>query len=120
MQQHISRKSIAILVLALVAVIPPCAAQAREEQVLYSFTGGSDGYVPEGRLLRDKQGNFYGTAYAGGNDSMGVVYKVAPDGTQTVLHSFTGGAKDGAFPTNAGLAMDRAGNLYGMTQFGGT
>ena len=35
----------------------------------------------------------------------------------TALHSFTGGA-DGAMPY-AGLSMDRAGNLYGTTAFGG-
>jgi len=86
---------------------------------LYSFTGGVDGYIPEGRLLRDKHGNIYGTTYAGGADSMGVVYKLSAKG-QTVLHSFAGGASDGGFPTNAGLAMDESGNLYGMTQFGGT
>src|SRR5438552_3303674 len=86
---------------------------------LYSFMGGSDGNTPEGRLVRDGNGNLYGTTYGGGADSMGVVFKVAADGTETVLHAFAGGAKDGAFPTNAGLAMDSSGNLYGMTQFGG-
>lgn len=87
---------------------------------LYSFGGGADGYIPEGRLVRDRHGNIYGTTYAGGADSMGVVYKLSAKGKQTVLHSFAGGANDGAFPTNAGLAMDASGNLYGMTQFGGT
>lgn len=38
--------------------------------------------------------------------------------TFTVLHSFTGGA-DGDQPT-AGLTLDRAGNLYGTTTYGGT
>ena len=38
--------------------------------------------------------------------------------TFTVLHSFTGGV-DGANPW-AGLTMDRAGNLYGMAESGGT
>ena len=42
-----------------------------------------------------------------------------PDGTWTesVLHSFTGGA-DGANPV-AGLISDAAGNLYGTTENGG-
>ena len=37
--------------------------------------------------------------------------------TYTVLHNFTNGA-DGGTPT-AGMIFDRAGNLYGTTQFGG-
>src|SRR5262249_29694275 len=46
----------------------------------------------------------------------GVVFKVAPDGTDTVLHAFTG--SDGAQPL-AGLIADSSGDLYGTTQFGG-
>jgi len=86
---------------------------------LYAFTGGADGNTPEGTLLRDGSGNLYGATYVGGANSKGTVYKLASDGTETVLHSFAGGVKDGVNPTNAGLAMDSAGNLYGMTQFGG-
>ena len=37
--------------------------------------------------------------------------------TFTVLHNFTGG-QDGKTP-NTGLTMDRAGNLYGTTSYGG-
>jgi hypothetical protein len=43
-----------------------------------------------------------------------VVFKLSPSGTETVLHSFTGGSSDGANPF-AGLIADRAGNLYGTT-----
>ena len=46
-----------------------------------------------------------------------VVAQSAQAQTYTVLHSFTGG-QDGANPW-AGLSMDRAGNLYGTTFFGG-
>ena len=38
--------------------------------------------------------------------------------TFTVLHNFTGTGRDGANPL-AGLVMDRAGNLYGVTVRGG-
>ena len=38
--------------------------------------------------------------------------------TMTVLHSFTGGA-DGSSP-RAGVALDRAGNVYGVTPYGGS
>jgi uncharacterized repeat protein (TIGR03803 family) len=86
---------------------------------LYAFTGGADGNTPEGRLLRDASGTLYGTTYGGGANGKGTIYKIAPDGPETVLHSFGGGTKDGVNPTNAGLAMDASGNLYGMAQFGG-
>ena len=47
----------------------------------------------------------------------GTVFKLSPDGTLTVLHSFTGG-RDGSTP-QGGLLMDRAGNLFGSASTGG-
>src|SRR5262249_9415963 len=47
----------------------------------------------------------------------GVVYKLSPDGKETVLHRFTGAA-DGSFPY-AALILDKAGNLYGTADMGG-
>lgn len=87
------------------------------ETVLYSFTGGSDGNAPFAGVIRDRAGNLYGTTYGGGSTGNGTVFKLAPDGTETVLYSFTGGS-DGGTPV-AGLIMDRAGNLYGTTYVGG-
>jgi uncharacterized repeat protein (TIGR03803 family) len=93
------------------------------ETVLHTFTGGSDGSSPEAPLIADSAGNLYGTTdYGGGICSgpfagCGVVFKLSPDGVETVLHTFTGG-RDGADPS-AGLIADRAGNLYGTTFFGG-
>jgi uncharacterized repeat protein (TIGR03803 family) len=96
--------------------------------VLYSFGGGSDGDVPLGSLIADGAGNLYGTTLYGGNPTncpagefypagCGTVFKLAPNGTETVLYAF-GGGTDGAEP-NAGLVADSAGNLYGTTQYGG-
>ena len=87
------------------------------ETVLYSFTGGADGANPYSGLIRDSAGNFYGTTKSGGASNAGVVFKLDTAGTETVLHSFTGGA-DGANPY-AGLIRDSAGNLYGTTEAGG-
>jgi len=39
-------------------------------------------------------------------------------GTETVLYSFTGGT-DGAQPFQAGVIFNQAGDLYGVTQYGG-
>jgi len=87
------------------------------EVVLHSFTG-SDGCNPYGPVVRDSAGNLYGTTYYGGSSYRGVVFKIDTTGTETVLHSFTGGITDGYSP-GGGLARDKAGNLYGMTNQGG-
>jgi hypothetical protein len=48
-----------------------------QETVLHSFTGGADGTSPEAGLLRDAEGNLYGTCPDGGISGWGVLYKVA-------------------------------------------
>jgi len=47
------------------------------------------------------------------------VWRLSKSGTETLLHNFAGGTKDGAFPF-AGVIGDAHGNLYGDTQTGGT
>ncbi len=91
-------------------------APAKSDRVLYAFTG-SDGQSPYAGLVEDKSGNLFGTTLAGGVNKLGTVFRLAPDGTETVLHSF-GGAGDGEYPY-AGLIEDAAGNLYGTTYEGG-
>lgn len=90
-----------------------------EESVIYSFTGISDGAVPVDGLLRDAEGNLYGVTSVGGDSDMGTVFKIAPDGSKTTLHSFVGGSGDGADP-NGDLIADSEGNLYGTTSSGGS
>ena len=46
--------------------------------MLYDFTGGDDGAAPSGPLVRDAQGNLYGTAAFGGAKGLGVVFEIAP------------------------------------------
>lgn len=92
---------------------------AGKETILYSFkTGVNDGINPMGELINDDTGNLYGVTLAGGTDGLGTVFRLDPGGTETVLYSFKGGSRDGAVP-HAGLLRDRAGNLYGTTEFGG-
>lgn len=89
---------------------------------LYTFqAGGKDGGLPNAGLIADAAGNLYGTTQAGGRcdafaDGCGTVFKIAPDGTETVLHTFQG-TDDGCIP-EAGLTADSAGNLYGTTRSG--
>jgi uncharacterized repeat protein (TIGR03803 family) len=99
------------------------------ETVLHSFTGGSDGAIPESTLVIDSAGRLFGTASVGGGSSgcgggCGVVFEVqhaATGWTERILYSFCSLSKcsDGATPV-AGLAMDSSGNLYGTTYNGGT
>lgn len=89
-----------------------------KERLLHSFTGEDDGSGPSGGMLRDRDGNLYGTTGGGGAFAGGIVFKLASDGTVTVLHAFAGGQDDGAGPYG-GLIADHAGNLYGTTLFGG-
>jgi len=89
-----------------------------QETILHQFAG-PDGAGPLAGPIRDAAGNLYGTTGLGGaRGSLGVVYKLAPNGTETVLHKFHGGS-DGAHPIGA-LVRDLAGNLYGTTEDGGS
>jgi uncharacterized repeat protein (TIGR03803 family) len=86
--------------------------------ILYSFAGSSDGGSPDATLANDRKGNLYGTTIAGGTNGNGTVFKLKPDGKETVLYSF-GTGSDGAEPF-AGVVRDNAGSLYGTTFAGGT
>jgi uncharacterized repeat protein (TIGR03803 family) len=90
-----------------------------EETVLYNFTGSDDGGTPEAGVIRDTQGDLYGTTNLGGAVGVGTVFKVDTRGNETVLHIFSGRA-DGWLPSNASLVRDSAGNLYGTTPQGGS
>lgn len=113
-------RSIAFAAAILAACVCP-AASAPREHVIYSFQAGADGAAPQGGVIFDTQGNLYGTTENGagngcGGGGCGTVFKLAPNGQETILHVFSGG--DGAFPV-PGLVADAAGNLYGTTINGG-
>ena len=90
--------------------------------VLYAFQAGNDGAGPTGVAIRDGGGNLYGTTLFGGGsgcggNGCGTIYRLAPEGTETVLYAFRGG-NDGEAPAGS-LLMDNTGNLYGTTGDGG-
>jgi len=89
--------------------------------ILHSFTG-TDGANPTAALILGRDGNFYGTTYAGGANGYGTVFKVTPKGKLTTLYSFCsqGGADctDGQYPV-AALVQASNGNFYGTTGSGG-
>ncbi len=95
-----------------------------QESLLYRFKAPPDGTNPNGALVRDAAGNLYGTTTYGGSGSCnngflpgcGTVFKIDASGTETVLHSFTGGS-DSQFPT--ALVQDASGNLFGAANNNG-
>jgi uncharacterized repeat protein (TIGR03803 family) len=97
-----------------------------QETVLYSFCAQNrenpctDGYILDAGVVLDQKGNLYGTSDLGGASNCGVVFKVTPEGKETVLYNFCtqDHCYDGLFPV-AGLVFDQEGNLYGTTDEGG-
>jgi len=92
------------------------------ETVLYRFAGNPDGAVPDSEVVFDAVGNMYGTTLVGGTGG-GTVFQMTPSNggwKESVLHTFIGSDNgDGSRPMG-GVLLDKAGNLYGTTQYGGT
>ena len=91
--------------------------------MFYAFKGGNDGWGPYYGGLFQHSDNFYGTtAFGGGTGCQGgygcgTVFKVSPNGKETVLLDFNG--DEGGANPYAGVIADSAGNLYGTTYEGG-
>ena len=109
--------AMALPMLAACLLGAPSPIQAASYKTVYAFQGGADGEAPVGKLT--PLGNaLYGATYVGGGEcDCGTVYRVKEDGTETVLHAFTGGSEDGAYPAG-GLAV-LGGDLSGATAGGG-
>jgi uncharacterized repeat protein (TIGR03803 family) len=103
-----------------VVLLSSIQATAAKEKILHDFSSHRDGSWPYS-LVSDSAGNLFGATEYGGEYNMGAVFEFSPNvvggWTQTVLHSFSGGA-DGLTPSQ--IVLDAAGNIYGTTVFGGT
>lgn len=97
------------------------------ESLLYSFGGGLDGEAPSGGLAMDARGAFYGVTLVGGNGgciagACGVVFKLTPRKSgsgyvESTLYRFANSG-DANQPVGTPV-LDKSGNVYGATQFGG-
>ena len=100
--------------------------------MLYNFQSGTDGANPAGGVVFDTEGNLYGATENGGSSSCGgpgqcgTVFELTPPAekggawNETLLYVFKGRAnKDGQTPEGS-VAIDKGGNLYGTTGYGGT
>jgi uncharacterized repeat protein (TIGR03803 family) len=87
------------------------------QTTIHSFVG-TDGQQPAPALVEASNGFFYGVTFYS-NTGYGVIYEINSTGTIfKVLHTFMGGATDGAYP-RSGLVVGSDGNLYGGTSSGG-
>ncbi len=105
----------AIMLVTAILATDSAQAQTYNESILHSFTGGTtDGEYPSASLLRDADGNLYGTADGGGSLQGGTVFMLDSLGNETTLYNFPSiGSPVGA------LVSDTQGNLYGTTWEGG-
>jgi uncharacterized repeat protein (TIGR03803 family) len=86
---------------------------------LHSFSP-AEGALPYAGVVQGADGNFYGTTEYGGAYNGGTIFRIAPCGTLTTLHSFCAEYRcpDGGMPT-ATLVQARDGDFYGTTTSGG-
>ena len=98
----------------------PIPVSASPVTVLYNFGATRDDAVSPtqiGLLAEGRDGSLYGTTPNGGSlgkgsNGFGTVYRIAPDGTFSVLYNFDG--THGAFP-QSGLILGSDGNFYGAS-----
>lgn len=111
------------MAMSALAVVWPGESFAQTETIIYTFTGNADGAYPSnGALIRDANGNLYGTTGGGGVNGGGTVYELSPAAnggwTEQILYSFSP-LNNGAWYPEGGVVSDGKGNLYGTTAYSG-
>jgi len=84
--------------------------------ILYQFNPATDGRGAH-NLIQTDDGNFYGTAAAGGLNDAGTVFEFSSSNHFSVLHAFDNSSKQEGFSPGP-LVMGTDGNLYGAASYG--
>ena len=127
--KRLSFASINLLVVAAVSLLlTPGTWAASKYKVLYNFKGGDDAEGGlYGSLAFDQQGDLFGTAGGGGQNSncggtCGVVYELTPNGnggwTESIAFDFQYSGT--GYGPLGGVILGPSENLYGTDQRGGT
>jgi uncharacterized repeat protein (TIGR03803 family) len=112
-----NRLSRTILDLALLMIVCGVCSISQAQTFKYRHVNSLTGPDYPSRvtsLIIDPAGNLYGTSFYGGADNVGTVFKIAPKGPLTVLHSFSA-TYGGESPQS--IARDSKGDLYGATPY---
>jgi uncharacterized repeat protein (TIGR03803 family) len=107
-----------VSLLCIALVLAPALLQAQTYTDLHDFDCTAEGCQPSAPALlaEGRDGNLYGTAFAGGTSGMGTIFKMTPAGGMTTIYNFSG--LDGQSP-DGGLTLGPDGNFYGTTELGG-
>jgi hypothetical protein len=107
----------------LFQLVPPASGSGPwTENTIYDFSTSMDGYDFPTYVVFDKAGNLYGINITG---PYGSLFELSPPAggagtwTYTQIYTFSGPPNDGSTPLG-GLAIDSSGDLYGITNEGGT
>jgi uncharacterized repeat protein (TIGR03803 family) len=90
------------------------------ETHLHIFSGNAGGAAPSSGLVLDQKGNLYGVTAYGGSAQVGTAYELSPPAapgghwTATLLYNFCTVSGSACGPSGP-LAIDQAGNLYGVS-----
>lgn len=105
----------------IVFELTPDGGAGYTETILQTFGGRGNGAKPGGDVVVDSHGDLFGVTVIGGADDQGTAFELVPSGSryvEEVIHTFTGGT-DGGQPIGTPV-INRVGDLFGVTQFGGT
>jgi len=105
--------------------LSPAGGTAWTQTTIYNFQDHADGALPLAGLTFDSAGNLYGTNFGsyteGGTSHGGVAFELshASGNSWTFTPLYTFDQTKETVPPSSPLTIDAAGNLYGVTYFGG-
>jgi len=102
--------------IAICVLTAPAPKAQKVFEIVHAFGLATDGNRPQTAVIQARDGDFYGTTQSAGRFGLGVIYGLSPDGTETVLHTFSSTSQEGGSPS--GLIEATDGSFYGTANSG--
>lgn len=103
-----------LLAAFVVCAVLPSLAPAQTYTVLHNFEENIDGFRPDGPLVQGFDGEMYGTTSLGSISNGGTLYKIASNGSLTIVHHFADHIPNDISPAHT-LLESQYGTFYGTT-----